>query len=179
MTHERRGPHGAARHVLHPHQVLPPCVTGRRPRPQCRRARRPPQGRLRLRHHHVPHPTSTVPARWEASNSTGGLDGPARSCGTRQRTSESAHSYFTTCLRSRPGVVLLNSFFDWRFTILPLMLLRTRRRRHSVILAPRGEACTRKAGAQAIEEAGVHRRLPAASTPSLGGLERLDGVRCS
>ncbi len=40
---------------------------------------------------------------------------------------------------SRPQVVYLNSLFDYRFSILPLLVIRLRSRRTPVILAPRGE----------------------------------------
>jgi glycosyltransferase involved in cell wall biosynthesis len=41
--------------------------------------------------------------------------------------------------QTRPQVVYLNSLFDYRFTVLPLLLTRVTSRRTPVLLAPRGE----------------------------------------
>ena len=45
-----------------------------------------------------------------------------------------------TLLReTKPQIVYLNSFFDYRFTILPLLIVRMTLRKTPVVLAPRGE----------------------------------------
>ena len=45
-----------------------------------------------------------------------------------------------TLLReTKPQLVYLNSFFDYRFTILPLFITRITSRKTPVVLAPRGE----------------------------------------
>jgi glycosyltransferase involved in cell wall biosynthesis len=45
----------------------------------------------------------------------------------------------TLIRQSRPQVIYLNSFFDYRFTVLPLLAARVTARRARILLAPRGE----------------------------------------
>ena len=45
----------------------------------------------------------------------------------------------TLLKETRPQLVYLNSFFDYRFTILPLLITRITSRNTPVLLAPRGE----------------------------------------
>jgi glycosyltransferase involved in cell wall biosynthesis len=55
----------------------------------------------------------------------------------------------TTLLKeTKPQLVYLNSFFDYRFTILPLLISRMTSRKTPVLLAPRGEF---SAGALALK----------------------------
>ena len=45
----------------------------------------------------------------------------------------------TLLKETKPQLVYLNSFFDYRFTILPLFITRMTSRKTPVVLAPRGE----------------------------------------
>lgn len=55
------------------------------------------------------------------------------------RRSLGARSFLRQVRAADPHLVYLNSLFNLRFTILPLLLLRLRYRRLPVLLAPRGE----------------------------------------
>ena len=54
----------------------------------------------------------------------------------------------TLLKKTKPQLVYLNSFFDYRFTILPLFITRMTSRKTPVVLAPRGEF---SAGALALK----------------------------
>ena len=54
----------------------------------------------------------------------------------------------TLLKKTKPHLVYLNSFFDYRFAILPLFITRMTSRKTPVVLAPRGEF---SAGALALK----------------------------
>jgi glycosyltransferase involved in cell wall biosynthesis len=60
----------------------------------------------------------------------------------------SARTAATLLVETEPTLVYLNSLFDYRFAVLPLIIARMKARRAPVILAPRGEL---SAGALALK----------------------------